>query len=95
MFEGKGTLLVCMALYAGDVGSCCEAGLFLLEPSVRIVTIATVYRTFQYLVMKWQCVLGLSLVMALHTELNFVPCQQVLRREVIRLCSKRSDGHEG
>jgi len=72
MFENERASLIAVALDARCVGTDRELRLFLLEASMRIVTIAAVHRSFKDLVMKWLAELRLCFGVTRHAKLRFV-----------------------
>jgi hypothetical protein len=72
MFENERALLIAMALYARRVGTYGELRLFLFEASVRIMTVATVHRSFENFVMERLAELRLCFGVARHAKLRFV-----------------------
>ena len=72
MFKNERALLIAVALNARRVSTDRELRLFLLEASVRVVTIAAVHRSFENLVMERLAELGLCFRVARHAKLRLV-----------------------
>ena len=72
MFENERAGLIAVALDTRRVGSDCELCLFLLEASVRIMTVAAVHRSFENLVMERLAELSLGFGVARHAKLRLV-----------------------
>ena len=88
MFVNKRTLFVCVALDASRIGASRQSRLFKFETAMRIVAIAALHRTFEYLVMEGQIELVLSLTMTTQAKLRFaVPEQpQIREARLLRVC---------
>jgi len=88
MFVNEGSLLVCVTLDASRVGAGRQSRLFKFETAVRIVAIAALHRTFEYLVMEGQIELVLSLTMTTQAKLRFAVSKQLQIREarLLRVC---------
>ena len=67
---GERSLLIRVTLNAGGVRAGCEPRLLELETAVRVVAVAALHRTFEYLVMKRLVEVGLNFVMATDAELR-------------------------
>ena len=72
MFKNERSGLIAMALYAGGISPNGELRLFLLEASVRIVTVAAVHGSLEDLVMERLAELGLCFRVARHAKLRLV-----------------------
>jgi len=72
MFKNERALLIAVALDTRRVSTDRELRLFLLEASMRIVTIAAVHRSFEDLVMERLAELRFCFGMARHAKLRLV-----------------------
>jgi hypothetical protein len=71
VLEKKRPLFVCVTLNARSIRAHGKPRLLLLEPPMRIVTVAAVHRSFENLVMERFCELRLRLVVTGHAQLRF------------------------
>ena len=88
MLVNKGTLLICVTLDAGSVGTGRQSCLFKFKTAVRIVAITAPHRAFQHLVMERQVELVLCLAMATETKLWFAVSEQfeIGKPRLLRVC---------
>ena len=72
MFVDKWSLFIGVTLNAGCVSASCQPGLLQLEPTMRIVAIATLHGAFQHFVMERLSELMLDLGVTTKTELRLI-----------------------
>ena len=77
MFVNKRSLLVCVTLDTGRIGSRRQSRLFEFEATVRIMAVAALHRAFQDFVMERQIELVLCLAMTTETELWLAVSEQL------------------
>ena len=76
MLVNERALFVSVTLDARGISAGREPRLFQLKSTVWVVTIATLHRAFQHLVMERQVELVLRLTMTTETELGFAVLEQ-------------------
>ena len=93
VFVNKGALLVYVTLYTSRVDSRRQARLFEFKPTVRIVAVAALHHSFQYLMMERQLELVFGLTVAAQAKLRFADLKQLHTRYawLLSVCRREKD----